>query len=401
MLPPSRPDPQGYYARLGVDPAATQEAITHAFRRRALILHPDVPKTGNKDAFMALRAAYDILSNPDRRRAYDESAQQPEPPPEPVFTATHGAHDFRPNVADAPWLDEDLMPRSPGFTPRPAAPPPPERLHHLVVPILVAAGVAVVLGFGVVQAVVSFRAPAPPAPVAGIQPTAPPVVPQAPAVQRATLYGPSPVRLAGTPNYYVTPSVAPAVLWREEKDRGSVAPLAQLPPFSSVQAVRLNRQTGLVEIRYNDTLNAFIEARQLAPGDAAVARRAYCSYNAGPVPYDGEVLERRAQGTGTLQIENRAVQPMVLKLRDPKGAVALSVFLGPNGSGQVTGVPTGPLRADYAIGELWSRACNTFAAGIRARRFNTALALKGDTTLVLPTEEGVASDIPDQAFEVE
>ena len=70
-------DPAGYYAVLDVDPAATPEAIAAAFRRKARVLHPDVPETGNADAFIAAKLAYDILSDADRRAAYDRAATAP------------------------------------------------------------------------------------------------------------------------------------------------------------------------------------------------------------------------------------------------------------------------------------------------------------------------------------
>jgi hypothetical protein len=407
MLPPSRRlDPQGHYAQLGVEPAATQEAITHAFRRMALILHPDVPKTGDKEAFVAVRAAYDLLSNPDRRRAYDAAAQAAahsaaksadRPAPQPASTTTHGAHDFRPYVADAPWLDDDGPDIGPGFTPKPSA-APAERSRLPGVAILAGGGIAAVLCVGVVQAVLHLRAPVT-APTAAIPPTAPPVAPQTAAAQRAALYGPQPTSLVGTPNYYVVPAAGPTILWRQEKDRDRLSQVRQLPPFSSVQALRLDRQKGLMEVRIEDATTGFIDARNLAPGDEASARRAYCSYNAGPVPYDGEVLDRRAQGSGTLHIENRAVQPAVVKLRDATGALAMSVFLAPTGSSDVAGLPDGPLRADVAIGELWSRGCNSFAAGMRAHRMTRPIPIKGGTTLVLPPDE--ATDISDQAFEAQ
>ena len=61
--PPLRPvqDPEGFYARLGVAPTAMPEAITAAYRRRARLVHPDVPETGDAAAFMALKQAYDVL----------------------------------------------------------------------------------------------------------------------------------------------------------------------------------------------------------------------------------------------------------------------------------------------------------------------------------------------------
>jgi DnaJ domain len=404
MLAPSRRlDPSGYYARLGVDPAATQGAITHAFRRKALVLHPDVPKTGDKDAFVAIRAAYDVLSNTERRRAYDEASEAAaRPAPPPPYNATHGAHDFRPQVADAPWLDDDAVDIGPGFTPKPAE-APPERERGPGAAVLIGGGVAIVLCVGVVQAVTHLRTP-PPTRTAGITPNAPPVAPQTAAAQRAALYGPPPRQLTGVPNYYVVPAAVPTVLWRQDKDHDQLIPSGPLPSFSSVQALRLNRQTGLVEVRVDDTSTGFIEARSLAPGDVLAARRAYCSYNAGPVPYDGEVLIRATQGEarqggGRLRIENRGVQPTVVKLRDPVGTVAMSVFLAPNGASDVTGVPAGPLRADFAIGELWSRACNTFAAGMRAYRMSASIASSRGGTLVLPPGEGASTEISDEAFE--
>ena len=67
------------------------------------------------------------------------------------------------------------------------------------------------------------------------------------------------------------------------------------------------------------------------------------------------------------------------------------------------GLPDGTFHPEFAIGELWSRACNSFAAGMRARRLQTALRLPADQRLVvLPDAEAQAgSDIPDQAFERE
>ena len=76
MLPPrTRLDPEGYYARLGLEPAATQAEIVAAFRGKARLLHPDVPKTGNTGAFVAVKQAYDVLSNRERRAAYDRKAK--------------------------------------------------------------------------------------------------------------------------------------------------------------------------------------------------------------------------------------------------------------------------------------------------------------------------------------
>jgi hypothetical protein len=151
----------------------------------------------------------------------------------------------------------------------------------------------------------------------------------------------------------------------------------------------------------NDHTNGFISADHLTAGNAVAARQAYCGYNAGPMPYDGELLQRRGYGSGTVEIENRAVQPAVVKLRDETGGVALSVFLAPGGHAVFDGLPQGTYYTEFAIGELWSRACESFAAGMRAQRLDTVLKMPGEAHLVVALDTGVpaAVDIPDQAFE--
>ncbi len=76
-MPPPRSslDPYGYYALLGLTPDATRDAIIAAYRAKARRLHPDVPVTGSATAFLALKQAYDVLSNQDRRSGYDREAR--------------------------------------------------------------------------------------------------------------------------------------------------------------------------------------------------------------------------------------------------------------------------------------------------------------------------------------
>jgi hypothetical protein len=59
----------------------------------------------------------------------------------------------------------------------------------------------------------------------------------------------------------------------------------------------------------------------------------------------------------------------VVKLRDAVGVVAVSVFVAPSGTATVTNLPEASYRPEFAVGELWSRACHGFAAGMRAERF--------------------------------
>ena len=68
-------DPAGFYERLEVDPAAAPREIVAAFRRKARILHPDVPNTGDVEAFVRMKEAYEVLGNARRRAAYDRAAR--------------------------------------------------------------------------------------------------------------------------------------------------------------------------------------------------------------------------------------------------------------------------------------------------------------------------------------
>lgn len=63
-----------YYRTLGVPPTAKLEDITKAYRRLAMKYHPDRnPDEKNESLFRKVQEAYDVLSNHERRQAYDNS----------------------------------------------------------------------------------------------------------------------------------------------------------------------------------------------------------------------------------------------------------------------------------------------------------------------------------------
>jgi DnaJ homolog subfamily C member 17 len=60
------------YDILKTSPSATDPEIRHAYRRRAVVLHPDKNKSSTaEDDFHLLRVAFDILISPTARAAYD------------------------------------------------------------------------------------------------------------------------------------------------------------------------------------------------------------------------------------------------------------------------------------------------------------------------------------------
>lgn len=57
------------YKQLGVEKTATQGEIKKAYRKLARVHHPD--RGGDPEEFKKVQNAYDCLSDPDKRKAYD------------------------------------------------------------------------------------------------------------------------------------------------------------------------------------------------------------------------------------------------------------------------------------------------------------------------------------------
>lgn len=94
-----------YYDVLGVTEKATAEEIKRAYRKLASQHHPD--KGGDKNKFQEIQAAYDTLSNNDRRQQYDMQRNG--------FGGGDGFREFRFHTGGMGHPDIDAIFRNFGF----------------------------------------------------------------------------------------------------------------------------------------------------------------------------------------------------------------------------------------------------------------------------------------------
>lgn len=83
---------QTHYRTLGVEEHATPDDIRRAYRKLVLLTHPDrTPDLGAHQQFLLINEAYDVLSNPARRRGYDAllaALRNPPRRPEPAASSS-------------------------------------------------------------------------------------------------------------------------------------------------------------------------------------------------------------------------------------------------------------------------------------------------------------------------
>lgn len=66
-----------YYKILGVAKSATDDEIKKAYRKMALKFHPDKNKSpGAEEKFKEVAEAYDVLSDPEKRRTFDQFGEE-------------------------------------------------------------------------------------------------------------------------------------------------------------------------------------------------------------------------------------------------------------------------------------------------------------------------------------
>ena len=99
-----------YYSILRVSPNATPEKIRASYRRLAKQRHPDAG--GTSDDFRALQEAYDILSDPARRRDYD-AQRRPQHRPQRRPTSRRRTPPASPRRSRTGDFAEPLIPPQP------------------------------------------------------------------------------------------------------------------------------------------------------------------------------------------------------------------------------------------------------------------------------------------------
>ncbi len=77
---------QNYYEFLQISPNAEADTIHRVYRFLAVRFHPDNTDTGDAEKFLLLKQAYDVLSDPVRRCAYDLDCQKEDPDQVPLST---------------------------------------------------------------------------------------------------------------------------------------------------------------------------------------------------------------------------------------------------------------------------------------------------------------------------
>ena len=90
------PTKRDYYEVLGIARNATDEEIKRAFRKLAFKYHPDHNHEDEaEERFKEINEAYEILSNPEKKAAYDA----------PLYAQTQATHkSYRPTPSDQKGL---------------------------------------------------------------------------------------------------------------------------------------------------------------------------------------------------------------------------------------------------------------------------------------------------------
>lgn len=89
------------YTRLGLPMDATPDEIRRAYRDAARHLHPDINvEVGQTEMFMEIQQAYEVLSDPVKRVAYDQTIPAEQKKPPAINLVTHYSRSFLPKISE-------------------------------------------------------------------------------------------------------------------------------------------------------------------------------------------------------------------------------------------------------------------------------------------------------------
>lgn len=98
---------KSYYEVLGVSQGATNSEIRAAFREVVLVKHPD--QGGDEEEFQGIQSAYEVLSDPRKRRIYDRFGEAGlQQNAETLFAQTFRGGSFAPEAAPADDLRQEV-----------------------------------------------------------------------------------------------------------------------------------------------------------------------------------------------------------------------------------------------------------------------------------------------------
>ena len=111
-----------WYEVLGVAPDATDESIKRVFHLVASRFHPDNQDSGDLDRFLRVKTAFEVLSDEQRRKAFDEELRIHNKEPLPVFLSREftsgvgGEHNRRLGMLCLLYNQRKLNPIVPGLS---------------------------------------------------------------------------------------------------------------------------------------------------------------------------------------------------------------------------------------------------------------------------------------------
>jgi curved DNA-binding protein CbpA len=110
------------YEVLGVAPDVSDETLRRVFHIVAGRYHPDNKDSGNLDRFLKIKSAFELLSDPQRRKEFDQELQRHSKEPMPVFLnrtfadGVEGEHNRRLGMLCLLYNQRKLNPISPGLS---------------------------------------------------------------------------------------------------------------------------------------------------------------------------------------------------------------------------------------------------------------------------------------------